>query len=95
MQIWKNFYFVLILHLILGKVTKFLVKKLSTKEVISQKPLGGGGGNSAFRVKERVSLMVLLRCNFLQNAFKQGNYLQKASAINFKDMAARDLVIAM
>ena len=49
-------YFVLILHLILGKVTKFLVKKLSTSDVISQKTsqgwktpsslpvLGGGGG---------------------------------------------------
>ena len=33
------FYLVLILHLILGKVTKFLVGKLSTLEVISQKPL--------------------------------------------------------
>ena len=33
--------FFLILHLILGKVTKFLVEKLSTSEVISQKPHGG------------------------------------------------------
>ena len=41
--LWKNFYFVLILHFILGKVTKFLVEKLSTSEIISQKPLGGGG----------------------------------------------------
>ena len=40
MQISKLFYFVLILHLILGKVTKFLVEKLSTSEVISQKPHG-------------------------------------------------------
>ena len=32
-----------ILHLILGKVTKFLVEKLSTSEVISQKPHGGRG----------------------------------------------------
>ena len=32
--------FCLILHLILGKVTKFLVEKLSTSEVISQKPHG-------------------------------------------------------
>ena len=39
----KNYFF-LILHLILGKVTKFLVEKLSTSEVISQKPHGGGGG---------------------------------------------------
>ena len=38
---FDSFYFVLILHLILGKVTKFLVENLSTSEVISQKPLGG------------------------------------------------------
>ena len=38
----KKFYFFLIVHLILGKVTKFLVEKLSTSEVISQKPHGGG-----------------------------------------------------
>ena len=36
----KNYLF-LILHIILGKVTKFLVEKLSTSEVLSQKPLGG------------------------------------------------------
>ena len=40
-QISRKFYFFLILHLILGKVTKFLVTKLSTSEVISQKPHGG------------------------------------------------------
>ena len=41
------------MDLILGKVTKFLVEKLSTSEVISQKPHGGGGKHppSAFRVK--------------------------------------------
>ena len=54
-QILKTFYFFLILDLILGKVTKFLVEKLSTSEVISQKPHGGGGventPSSAFRVK--------------------------------------------
>ena len=44
MQISKIFYFVPILHLISGKVTKFLVEKLSTSEVISRKPHGGGGG---------------------------------------------------
>ena len=37
---FEFFYFVLILHLILEKVTKFLVEKLSTSEVISQKPHG-------------------------------------------------------
>ena len=51
----KNYFF-LFLHLILGKVTKLLVEKLSTSEIISQKPHGGGGGGwktppSAFRVK--------------------------------------------
>ena len=52
----KKFIFFLILHLILGKVTKFLVEKLSTSEVISQKPHRGGGVEntpSAFRVKIR------------------------------------------
>ena len=39
---FENFYFVLILHSILGKVTKFLVEKLHTSETISQKPHGGG-----------------------------------------------------
>ena len=43
-QISKKFYFFLILHLILGKAAKFLVEKLSTSEVISQKPHRGGGG---------------------------------------------------
>ena len=33
-------YFFLILHLILGKAAKFLVEKLSTSDVISQKPHG-------------------------------------------------------
>ena len=40
----KIFYFVLILHLISGKVTKFLVEKLSTSEGISQKPHRRRGG---------------------------------------------------
>ena len=38
----KNNFF-LILNLTLGKVAKFLVGKLSTSEVISQEPQGGGG----------------------------------------------------
>ena len=42
-QISKNFYFVLILHLVLGKVTKFPMEKLSTSEVISQNTLRGEG----------------------------------------------------
>ena len=36
----KDFYFVVILHLILGKVTKLLMEKLSTSEVSSKKPHG-------------------------------------------------------
>ena len=36
-----KFYFVPILHLILGKVTKFIVEKLSTSEISSKKPHGG------------------------------------------------------
>ena len=36
----KNYFF-LILHLILRKAAKYLVEKLSTSEVISQKPHGG------------------------------------------------------
>ena len=50
-QISKKFYFFLILHLILGKAAKFLVEKLSTSEVISEKP-HGGVENTAFRVKD-------------------------------------------
>ena len=44
----------LILHLILGKAAKFLVEKLSTLEVISQKPHRGGGKHplSAFRAND-------------------------------------------
>ena len=38
---FPNSAFILILHLILGKVTKFLVEKLSTSEVISQEPHRG------------------------------------------------------
>ena len=38
---FETFYFVLILHLILGKVTKFLVEKLSTAKVISRNLTGG------------------------------------------------------
>ena len=48
----KNYLF-LVLHLILGKAAIFLVEKLSTSEVISQKPHGGWKtpSPSAFRVK--------------------------------------------
>ena len=55
---FENFYFVLILHLILGKVRKFLVEKLSTSEVISKKPHRGMENTpspSAFRVKVKLT----------------------------------------
>ena len=38
---FEKFYFVLILNLTLGKVTKFLVQKLFTSEAMSQKPHRG------------------------------------------------------
>ena len=65
---FRKIYFFLILHLILGKVTKFLVEKLSTSEVISQKPhrgwksppLGLRGGKQAF---------TLFTCFLLDNKF--------------------------
>ena len=41
---FEKFYIFLILYLILGKAVIFLVEKLSTSDVISQKPHGGGGG---------------------------------------------------
>ena len=55
---FEFFYFVLILHLILGKVTKFLVES-SLLLCISQKNSQGGGGGwktppSAFRVKRLI-----------------------------------------
>ena len=51
---FKKIYFFLILHLILDKAAKFLVEKLSTSEVISQKPHWGGKHPppSAFRVNK-------------------------------------------
>ena len=45
---FEKFSFFLFLHSMLGKVTKFLAEKLSTSEVISQKPRGG---LSVFRVE--------------------------------------------
>ena len=53
---FENILFFLILHLILGKVRKFLVENLSTSEVIIQKSHRGGKHPpppppSAFRVK--------------------------------------------
>ena len=46
MQISNFFYFVLILHVLSGKVTKFPVEKLSASEVISKKPHRGGVENT-------------------------------------------------
>ena len=61
---FEKFYLVLILHLILGKVTKFVVENLSTSEVVSQKPhgVGVGGGKHppvSFRVKDIATSWVL------------------------------------
>ena len=63
---FENFYFVLILHLILGEVTKFLVEKLSTSEVISKKPHGegGGGGNTHPRMPLGLKLSTSERIRF-------------------------------
>ena len=57
MQISKIFYFFLFVTLISVKVTKFLVEKISTSQLISKKPHGGGWGDgkhppSAFRVND-------------------------------------------
>ena len=51
---FQKILFFLILHLILRKVTTFLVEKLSTSEIISQKPHGG---------VENIPLPVLLGLN--------------------------------
>ena len=53
---FEKMYFFLVLNLILDKAAKFLVEKLSTSEVISQKPHGGWKTPPpiAFRVKENV-----------------------------------------
>ena len=68
----KKIIFFLILHLILGTVTKFLVEKLSTSEVISQKPHGGveTPPPSAFMVKERQKLS---RQQMTGNAVQKAN----------------------
>ena len=70
---FEIFYFVLILHLISGEVTKFPVEKLSISEVISKKPHGGGKHPlppppppSAFRVKSGVSTWIQRKCHFYQ-----------------------------
>ena len=62
MQSSKIFYFVPILHLISGKVTKVPVEKLSTSEVISKKSRGGYTPR-AFRVKP--NHCILYRCTLV------------------------------
>ena len=59
---FENFLFCSDSIFIFGEVTKFLVEKLLTSEVISQKPHWGGGGEaentpSVFRVNEMVKLL--------------------------------------
>ena len=68
-QTSKNFYFVLILHLISGKVTKFRAEN-SILEVIRPKTSRGGRGGgkhppSAFRVKIDLILTMLFNVYFL------------------------------
>ena len=67
----------LISHSILGNITKFLVEKLSTSDVISQKPHQGGRGDtpSAFSINLRElntkSVSESIQCDKLN----QANYL--------------------
>ena len=67
---FEKFYSFLILHLILDKSAKFLVEKLSTSEVISQKPHGQWKTPppppSAFRVK----LVMLVKLAFVMQRLK-------------------------
>ena len=44
--------FALIIHLISGKVTKFLLEKFPTSEVISQKPHEGGAGGGRGNISQ-------------------------------------------
>ena len=62
----KKNYFFLILHLILRKAAKFLVEKLSTSEVISQKPHEGGGVENTRPVLLGLThiLYQLIECNY-------------------------------
>ena len=65
----ENLFF-LILHLILEKVTKFVAEKLSTSEVISQKPHGEWKTPpppSAFRVKYQIVFNMLIKCQIVYN----------------------------
>ena len=57
MQISKLFYFVVILHLILGKATKFQVEKLPTSEVINK----GAGGKHPSQLSLGLILFLLYK----------------------------------
>ena len=57
---FKKVYFVLILHLILGKVTKFPVEKLPTLDVISRKPHEGGKHPPSCSFRVNIFAMSLL-----------------------------------
>ena len=61
----RCFYFFLILNLILGKAAKFLVEKLSTSEVISQRP--HGGWKTPLPVLLGLSRIVIFQINCLIN----------------------------
>ena len=56
---FKKIFFLLILHLILGKLTKFVVQKLSTSEVISQNLKGGGKHPPVVLVLKLIRIKIL------------------------------------
>ena len=60
---FEIFYFILILHLISGKVTKLLLEKLSTSEVLRQNLTGGRGGGGGEGEHPSVSYVVVHRKN--------------------------------
>ena len=76
-QISKKIYLFLILHLILDKAAKFLVEKLSTSEVISQKPHGGGWKkppSSAFRVNRETPIYPPFAISLMHFSDKSKSY---------------------
>ena len=84
MQVSKLFYFVLILHLILEKVTKVIVEKLSTSEVISQKPLRGREIENTPQVSLRLISQLKLSGKRPKNCEKHRAFsMDKLSDLNF------------
>ena len=102
---FQFFYFVLILRLILGKLTKFLVEKLSTSEVMRQKPKRGVSPTSAFGVKinnNRIHVsvniaMAMAQSNEGQDEFLDGmirsGRIRLARSINLWYIYIDDLIV--